>query len=119
MSVPSDPSFLTARRDHLRRQLPSVGNLRPGSPAKSYRRCGKPNRLCAARKRRGDGPHGLLIRPMPDRTRRRSVPASQVEATNDQIAECRRLRHLVADLIAVSDDFCLSRLKVGTGTARK
>ena len=119
MSVPLDPSPLAARRNDLRRKLASIGDLRPGSLVKNYRRCGKPNCFCADKQQRGHGPYWLLTWSVQGKTRSRSIPASQVEATQAQIAECQRLRRLVADLIAVSDDLCQSRLKVGTSAVRK
>ena len=119
MSVPLDPAALAARRDELRRQLAAIGDLRPGSLVKNYRRCGKPTCFCADKQKRGHGPYWLLTWSVQGRTRSRSIPASQVEATQAQIAECQRLRRLVADLIAVSGELCQSRLKGGTSAVKK
>lgn len=48
---------------------------------------------------------------MRGKTRTRRIPPSQVEATRAQIAECQRLRRLVAELITVSDELCQSLLE--------
>lgn len=85
----------------------------------SYRRCGKPTCSCADKQHPGHGPYWLLTRKVAGKTRSRSIPASQVAATQAQIAECQRLRHLVAELIDVSDDLCQSRLKQGTSAVKK
>ena len=67
----------------------------------------------------GHGPYWLLTWSVDGKTRSRSIPAAQVAATKAQIAECQRLRRLVADLIAVSDDLCQARLKPGTSAVKK
>ncbi len=84
----------------------------------NYRRCGRPNCFCADKQHPGHGPYWLLTRTIQGKTRSQSIPASQVKAPQAQIAECRRLRRLVTELIDVSDDLCRSRLKKGT-SARK
>lgn len=106
-----DPAALAAQRDQLRRQLAAIGDLRPGSLSRNYRRCGKPNCRCAAPDHPGHGPYWVLTWSVKGKTRSRRIPPSQVQATRDQIAECQRLRRLVADLIRVSDELCQSRLQ--------
>lgn len=110
---------MAARRDELRRQLAAIGDLRPGSLVQNYRKCGKPGCRCAAPQHPGHGPYWLLTWSVGGKTRSRSIPASQVEATKAQIAECRRLRRLVAELIRVSDDLCQSRLRDGSSAVKK
>ena len=41
MSTPL--SELETQREHLKRQLSGLGDLRPGSLVERYRKCGKPN----------------------------------------------------------------------------
>ena len=119
MPDPPDPSALSARRDELRRQLAAIGDLRPGPLVQNYRRCGLPDCFCADKQHRSHGPYWLLTWSVTGKPRSRSVPAAQVAATQAQIAECQRLRRLVADLIAVSDDWCQARLKPSTSAAKK
>lgn len=70
----------------------------------TYRKCGKPGCRCASAEHPGHGPYRQLTCAVGGKTRGRSIPASDVAATKAQIAECQRLRRLVAELIAVSDD---------------
>ncbi len=118
MPAPSDTSVLQQRRQELLARIAALGDLRPGSLVQNYRRCGRPNCFCADKQHPGHGPYWLLTRTVKGRTRSQSIPATQVEATQAQIAECRRLRRLVAELIDVSDDLCRSRLKKGTSAMR-
>ena len=119
MPTPPDPAELSARRQELRRQLAAIGDLRPGSLVQNFRRCGRPECFCADKQHPGHGPYWLLTWSVDGKTRSRSIPAAQVAATKAQIAECQRLRRLVADLIAVSDDLCQARLKPGTSAVKK
>ena len=119
MPDPPDLSALSARRDELRRQLAAIGDLRPGSLVQNYRRCGRPECFCADKQHRGHGPYWLLTWSGNGKTRSRSIPAQQVAATQAQIAECQRLRRLVADLIAVSEQVCQAQLKPSTSAVKK
>ena len=119
MPAPSDTAALQQRRQELLARIAALGDLRPGSLVQNYRRCGRPNCFCADKQHAGHGPYWLLTRTVKGKTRSQSIPASQVKATQAQIAECQRLRRLVAELIDVSDDLCRSRLKKGTSAVRK
>ncbi len=119
MPAPSDTSALQQRRQELLARIAALGDLRPGSLVQNYRRCGRPNCFCADKQHPGHGPYWLLTRTVQGKTRSQSIPTSQVKATQAQIAECQRLRRLVAELIDVSDDLCRSRLKKGTSAVRK
>ena len=110
---------MAARRDQLRRQLAAIGDLRPGSLVRNYRKCGKPTCRCAAKDHPGHGPYWLLTAKVGGKTRSRSIPAKHVQAVKAWIAECQRLRRLVAELIAVSDDLCQSKLSPGSSAVRK
>ena len=105
------PSSPAARRLQLLQQLADLGDLRPGSLVASYRRCGKPNCRCAAPDHPGHGPRWILTHSVKGHTRTRTIPTSQLATTRNQIAECQRLRHLVAELIEVSDQVCQQRLQ--------
>ncbi|MDE0102748.1 MAG: hypothetical protein OXN89_10245 [Bryobacterales bacterium] len=119
MAAQSDTSALQERREELLARLSALGDLRPGSLVQSYRRCGKANCFCTDKQHRGHGPYSLLTRKVAGKTRTRSIPASQVAATQAQVSECQRLRRLVAELIEVSDELCQSRLTKGTSAARR
>jgi len=94
------------RRDAIREELATIGDLRPGSLVGRYRRCGKPTCHCAREGDPGHGPSWSLTRAVGGRTVTRIIPAAAVEATRAQIAEHRRLRRLSGELVEVSEALC-------------
>ena len=110
MPAPTPAQTLAARREELLQQLAAIGDLRPGSLVQSYRKCGKPNCHCAAAEHPGHGPRWILTHSVNGKTRTRTIPDSARAATRAQIAECQRLRRLVAELVEVSEQLCQARL---------
>ena len=108
--IPATDS-LAARRQQLLQQLAALGDLCPGSLVPSFRRCGKPNCRCNAPDH--PGPRWLLAHHVHGKTRTRTIPPDQLDATRAQTAECQSLRGLVAELIDVSDQVCQARLEAG------
>ena len=53
---------LEAERDRLYAQLSMVGDFRRGSVSENYRKCGKPNCVCAQPDHPGHGPRFLWTR---------------------------------------------------------
>jgi len=117
MSAISDLEELEERRDGLRQQLASVGDLRPGSLVARYRKCGKPYCRCASDGSRGHGPSWSLTHHVAGKTVTRIIPPDAVAQTQAQLAECQRLRRLTGELIEVSDALCQTRLSAGRGDA--
>ena len=117
MSAIPDVEELEKRRDDLRQQLASVGDLRPGSLVARYRKCGKPYCRCARDGSRGHGPSWSLTHHVAGKTVTRIIPPDAVAQTQAQIAECQRLRRLTGELIEVSDTLCQTRLSAGRGDA--
>ena len=105
-----DAAPLATRRDQLLLQLAALGDLRPGSLVETYRKCGKPNCRCSQSDQHQLGPYRMLTHKVDGKTRTRAIRASALDATRAQIAECQRLRRLVAELIEVSDQACQARL---------
>ena len=117
MSTTPDLQELETRRDELRQQLASIGDLRPGSLVARYRKCGKPYCRCARDGSRGHGPSWSLTRQVAGKTVTRIIPPDVVAQTQAQLAECQRLRRLAGELIEVSDALCQTRLSAGRGGA--
>ena len=117
MSATPDLQELETRRDDLRQQLASIGDLRPGSLVARYRKCGKPYCRCARDGSRGHGPSWSLTRQVDGKTVTRIIPPDAVAQTQSQLAECQRLRRLAGELIEVSDALCQTRLSAGRGVA--
>ena len=102
---------LQVKRDELKARLMTIGNMRPGSLVERFRRCGKPTCHCAQKDSPGHGPCYSLTRPMRGKTVTRIIPKGPaVERTREQIAEYRRFRDLVRELIAVSEEICNAHL---------
>lgn len=102
---------LQHRRQRLLQAVLEIGDLRPGSLATRYRRCGKPNCHCAQPGDRGHGPSFSLTRRVGGKTVTKIIPPGPaVERTRAQIAEYRRLRSLVKELVEVSEQICQVQL---------
>jgi hypothetical protein len=101
-----DRQELERRRDRIRQELVSIGDLRPGSLVGRYRKCGKPNCHCATDEEGGHGPSWSLTRRVGGKTVTRVIPASAVAQTQQQIAEYQRLRTLVGEIVEVNEGIC-------------
>lgn len=102
---------LEAQRERLKVQLSGLGDLRPGSLAERYRKCGKPNCHCAQPGQTGHGPSWSLTHDVKGKTTTRIIPETLVPQTREQIAEYHRLRDLTRDLVDVSEKVCEARIE--------
>ncbi len=107
MSYPSQLEVLQAQRDRLKARLAEMGDMRPGSLVERFRKCGKPACHCAQKDAPGHGPCYSLTNAVEGKTVTRVNPKGvAVEHTRQQIAEYRRFRDLVRELITVSEQIC-------------
>ncbi len=106
MTKTRDPEILRKRRNEIREELASVGDLRPGSLVGRYRKCGKPNCHCAKEEGGGHGPSWSLTRKVDGKTVTKIIPPGAVPQTQEQIVEYRRLRNLTGELVEVSERLC-------------
>ena len=106
MTMIEDPEALKKRRNEIREELASIRDLRPGSLVSRYRKCGKPNCHCAEEEGGGHGPSWSLTRKVDGKTVTKIIPPGAVSQTQEQIAECRRLRNLTGELVEVSERLC-------------
>lgn len=105
--------LLRRKRDSIRTALAQCGDLRPGSLVERYRKCGKPSCHCAEKGARGHGPSYSLTRPVKGKTITRIIPPGPgVDCTREQIAEYRRFRDLVRNLIETSEQLCDLQLRL-------
>jgi hypothetical protein len=104
---------LRRQRDELKARVSEVGDLRPGSLVERYRRCGKAGCHCAGKGESGHGPSWSLTREVGGKTLTRVIPAAAVVQTREQIAEHRRLRALVRELVETSERLCDAKLEAG------
>lgn len=111
-TVPETVQELEQRRATLKGALATVGDLRPGSLVERYRRCGKPGCHCAGAGAEGHGPSWSLTREVDGKTVTRVIPPDAVPRTRAQIAEYRRFRAVVRELIETSEHLCDAKLAV-------
>lgn len=119
MSHTADCHDLLQRREALCQAPANPGELRPGSLKSRYRKCGKPNCHCAQPGDPGHGPNRFLARVVKGKMHSRAVPVGALARTREQLAECRRLRALTAELTGVSDRLCQAQPAGGKAAADK
>src|ERR1700721_4407996 len=103
---------LLDKRHQLATSLAHVEDLRPGFLTARFRKCGKPNCHCAQKDSPGHGPSYSLTHASGGKTITQVIPQGPaVDRTRAQIAEYRRFRKLVQDLIAVSEQLCNAQLQ--------
>jgi hypothetical protein len=90
----------------LRAALSRTADMRPGSLVQRYRACGKPTCHCAQKGARGHGPSWSLTREVAGKTVTKVIPAHAVETTRAQIAEYKRFRAIMRELVETSDRLC-------------
>lgn len=111
MPVSTDLAVLEARRNELRQELATLGDLRPGSLLSRHQKCGKATCRCADDEHPGHGPYWLLVVGSgPGRKTTRSIPAPAVDRTRAQIAEYQRFRDLSREFVQVSEACCQAQL---------
>jgi hypothetical protein len=119
MSSADSIEELIHRQAELRAALAALGEMRPGSLVERYRVCGKPGCHCARPGSRGHGPSWSLTHQVAGKTLTKIIPASAVQTTREQIAEYRRFRALMKDLVDVSERLCEERLAQGKAASQE
>jgi hypothetical protein len=115
---------LREKREQLTASLARIDDLRPGFLSARFRKCGKPNCHCAQKGSPGHGPSYSLTHRLGGKTITQVIPQGPaVERTKAQLSEYRRFRHLVRELISVSEQICSAQLReeetVSTTKAKK
>jgi hypothetical protein len=106
---------LREKREQLTASLAQIGDLRPGFLTARFRKCGKPTCHCAQKGSPGHGPsYSLTHRVGGGKTVTQVIPQGPaVERAKAQIAEYRRFRNLVRELIAISEQICSAQVREG------
>ena len=103
---------LREKRALITARLAQIDDLRPGFLTARFRKCGKSNCHCAQKDSPGHGPSYSLTHRFGGKTVTQVIPQGPaVERAKAQIAEYRRFRNLVRELIAVSEQICSAQLR--------
>ena len=110
---------LQEKRDQLTESLAQLDDLRPGFLTARFRKCGKANCHCAEKGSPGHGPSYSLTHRVAGKTITQVIPQGPaVERTKAQLAEYRRFRQLVRELIEVSEKICSVKLRESQTVSR-
>jgi hypothetical protein len=105
-----DIDRLQQDRARLFRELAEIGDLRRGSIAENYRRCGKPNCCCARSGHRGHGPQYLLMTKVGGKSRARNLkPGAELAKAKVEVGNHLRFRELVQAIVEVSEQISEQR----------
>ena len=105
---------LEAERDRLYAQLSMVGDFRRGSVSENYRKCGKPNCVCAQPDHPGHGPRFLWTRAARGRgTVGRQLAAGEVERTRREVARHAEFAAICEQIAEVNEKICEARPAAG------
>lgn len=107
----TDPlSPLLADRSELLGQISELSDFQPGSITNATRRCGKPGCHCTQPNHPGHGPHFQLTQKINRKTATQNLPSpAALRKAESEIAEYRKFRALVDELVAVNRGICRLR----------
>lgn len=100
---------LEQQRQELYARLAAVGDFRRGSINPTYRRCGKPNCVCAAEDHPGHGPRFLWTRSVQGKTRSQQLAAVEVDKVRAELARYAEFTALAEQIVAVNERICQAR----------
>src|SRR5665811_1653685 len=110
MTPHSDLPDLEQQRSRLHAGLAAVGDFRPGSLSAVMRRCGKANCSCADPAHPGHGPQHILTKKVAGKTVSVHLrPGPELDKATAEVANYRRFRNVVDQLVEVSEDICKAR----------
>ena len=108
--MPETLEGLEQRRQQLYQQLESLGDFRPGMISVNYRKCGKPNCVCAEPDHPGHGPQYLWNTTQNGKSRAQSVRLGlELEKVSEELENYGRFLALCHDLVEVNERICLLR----------
>lgn len=101
---------LEQQRAQLYERLSATGDFRRGSISENYRRCGKPNCVCAQPDHPGHGPRFLWTRTVAGRgTKGRQLAAAEVDKVRAELANYHRFAEVSEQIVAVNEAICEAR----------
>ena len=101
---------LQLQRTQLYDELATTSDFRRGSISENYRRCGKPNCVCAQPDHPGHGPRYLWTRTVAGRgTKGRQLLAAEVDKVRAELANYHRFAAVSEQIVAVNEAICEAR----------
>ena len=108
--MPEEIGHLEVERARLYRELAQIGDLRRGSIAVNYRRCGKPNCACCHPSHPGHGPQYLLMTKVAGQSRAKNLrPGPELQKVQREVANHQRFRAVVQHIVEVNEQLCQAR----------
>ena len=108
--MPDQLASLESSRTSLLRQIAQLQDMRPGSIAVVFRRCGKPTCHCAQPRDPGHGPHFQLTSKTDGKTVTQSLASrAALDKAEQEVAEFRNFEKLSQSLIEVNQKICQLR----------
>jgi len=105
--MPQGLEQLLADRARLYLELSQGGDLRRGSIAENYRRCGKANCACRQEDHPGHGPQYLLMTKVAGRSQARNLRAGpELEKVQQEVSNHQRFRELVQRIVELNERIC-------------
>jgi hypothetical protein len=107
-----EPSLqeLEAQRRELFEKLAEVGDFRRGSVHENFRRCGKPNCVCATPGHPGHGPRLIWTRTGPrGKTRARQLKPGEEQKVRAELDNYYRYAELSDQIVEVNEAICEAR----------
>lgn len=100
-------SELERRRDGLYEKLKALGDFRRGSISVNYRKCGKPNCICAQVGHPGHGPRYLWSTTIKGKSYTRNLQLGpEMKKYEDEIARYQTFTKLCEEVLTVSEQIC-------------
>ena len=105
--MPESLSELEQKRDGLYEKIKALGDFRRGSISVNYRKCGKPNCICAQEKHPGHGPRYLWSTTIKGKSYARNIQLGpEMTKYEDEIASYQTYMKLCDELLEVSERIC-------------
>jgi Family of unknown function (DUF6788) len=108
--MPEPLADLERKRDVLYGRLRSLGDFRRGSITLNYRKCGKPNCVCAQQGHPGHGPQFLWSTTIKGKSYAKSIkPGPEMQKYEEEIARYQTFLRLCDEILQVNEQICDAR----------
>ena len=105
----TDIDQLIERRDRALAQFATLGDLRPGTLAANFTKCGNPGCRCAVDDAAKHGPYYMVNRTLEGERKSVRLRADEVEAVQGELDEYKRYLAMSVAFIRASEDLSEAR----------